>query len=138
MTEDMQIIYQSTFCKYVYYAEDKLLIGRWVNTDRLTQDIFKEELLRGELQAVEQCKPELYLIDSSNFWLPITPDTQTWIAQNISANYAKNGVKKLAFLISSEFIAQLSIEQTNSTTFTRGVNKKHFEDEKNALNWLKS
>lgn len=138
MTEDMQIIYHSTFCKYIYHAEYRLLVGRWVNTDRLTQDTFKKELLKGELYAIEQCQPELYLIDSSNFWLPITPDTQTWMAENISLNYAKNGIKKLAFLMSSEFIAQLSIEQTNSTTFTRGVHKKHFEDEKNALEWLQS
>ena len=138
MTENMQIIYDSTFCKYVYYSEDKLLIGRWLNTDKLTQGTFKEELLKGELYAIEECKPELYLIDSSKFSLPITPDTQAWMAENISANYAKNGIKKLAFLISSAFIAQLSIEQTNSTTFTRGVHKKHFEDEKNALDWLKS
>ncbi|WP_299455804.1 hypothetical protein [uncultured Microscilla sp.] len=138
MTKDTQMIYHSNFCKYAYYPEDKLLMGEWTNTDKLTQSIFKDELLKGELYAIEHCRPVCYLVDASKFWLPITPDTQRWMAENISPNYARYGLKKLAFLMSSEFITQLSIEQTNNTTFVRGVEKKHFEEEQPALNWLKS
>lgn len=134
----MQTIYKSHFCEYIFQPEAKLLKGIWTNTDEMTQDIFKEELLKGEVFSIRECKPWFYLIDTSSFSLPIAPDTQTWMAENITPNYIKYGVKKLAFLISPRFLAQLSIKQTNQEAFAMGVEKKHFEEEAKALEWLKS
>ena len=134
----MQTIYKGDFCEYTFQQENDLLVGRWFNTDYMTQDVFKEELLRGELFAIEQCKPSAYLVDTSNFELPITPETQKWMAEHLTVSYVQNGVKKVAFLRSHTFVAQLSIQQSNNETANREVEKQHFSNEKEALTWLKS
>ncbi|OJJ16362.1 hypothetical protein BKI52_34295 [marine bacterium AO1-C] len=134
----MQTIYKGDFCEYVFQVEHSLLIGRWFNTDHMTQDVFKEELIKGELFAIKECQPRIYLVDTSGFELPITPETQKWMAENITVFYARYGVKKLAFLRSQIFVAQLSIQQSNDETAHRAVEKKHFSDEAEALSWLKA
>jgi len=134
----MQTVYKGDFCEYIFQEEHKLLIGRWFNTDHMTQDVFKEELVNGELFAIKACNPNIYLVDTSGFELPITPETQKWIAENIAVFYAQNGIKKLAFLRPRIFVAQLSIQQSNDETANREVEKKHFSDEEEALAWLKS
>ncbi|OJJ16363.1 hypothetical protein BKI52_34300 [marine bacterium AO1-C] len=134
----METIYKSDFCEYVFYPEDNLLIGRWFNTDHLTQDSFKEELINGELPAIKQCEPNRYLIDTSSFELPIAPDTQQWIVENVSRLYPIYGVKKLAFLTTTAFVAQLSLRQSNEESDDGEVERKHFDNEEAALNWLKS
>lgn len=134
----MQTIYKSDYCEYIFHSEMNLLIGRWFNTDHMTQDTFKNELLNGELFSIKEYKPKVYLVDTSSFQLPIAPDTQQWMVENISVNYAKYGVKKIAFLSSKSFVVQLSIQQSNGESVDREVEKKHFNNEEEALNWLKS
>lgn len=134
----MQTIYKSSFCEYIFQSEDCLLIGKWFNTHLLTQETFRDELLKGELNALEKCKPALYMIDTSGFELPIAHKTQLWIADNISSKYEENGLKRLAFVASKTFIVQLSIEQTNNESYSGNVEKRHFDNEADALAWLKS
>ena len=136
--EKMQTVYTGNFCEYIFQAEHNLLIGRWFNTNYMTQDVFKEEIIKGELQAIKEYKPAIYLVDTSGFELPITPDTQKWMAENVAVFYAQYGIKKLAFLKPPTFAARLSIQQSNDETANREVEKKHFSNKDEALIWLKS
>lgn len=130
-------ISKSHYSVYDYDIVHEILKSSWFNTHELTQESFKEELKNSEVAAFEKIQPHSYLVDSSNFQFIIETSTQEWISQNIFPVYVKNGLKKMAFLVSSEVIAQISIEQVMDEERSKTFQIKYFDKETEAIDWLK-
>ena len=90
-------------------------------------------------EFMEQCfikyKPKYNLTNAVNFLFPVNPQNQEWIDKTI-ARTAAAIIKKKAMVMSSDFIAQLSIQLTLEENNASDINIKHFESRQEALNWL--
>jgi hypothetical protein len=61
--------------------------------------------------AVDEHKPVNMLADCTNYFFMITPDLQEWSVENVFNRFEEAGLQKLAMIMSTEMIAQLSLEQ---------------------------
>ncbi|WP_026999557.1 hypothetical protein [Eisenibacter elegans] len=76
-----------------------------------------------------------FLIDSREFNFPISPEAQTWVGEEIIPAVINLGLSRLAFMMSKEFIAQLSIEQTMEEGGNVPFQIKYFSDLDEAQAW---
>ncbi|WP_299458394.1 STAS/SEC14 domain-containing protein [uncultured Microscilla sp.] len=78
---------------------------------------------------------EIFLLDNREFLFSMSPDLQEWQANEIFAKMVTKQVK-IAVLVSSDFIAQLSIEQAMEEDENAGQTTKYFEEEQEAREWI--
>jgi len=84
---------------------------------------------------VEKHSPTCMLANCLNYFFTITPELQEWSVENVFNRFEKAGLKRLAMLMSTAFISQLSIEQfveeANTSLITR-----YYDNESLAKDWL--
>ncbi|HAS43236.1 MAG TPA: hypothetical protein DCS93_22340 [Microscillaceae bacterium] len=128
--------YKSKYSEVDFDENFQLLTVTWnPNTEDMDSDTFRKELL-SKIELVKHYKPQFHLIDSREFHYVISPDEQIWVSENIFPGYAQNGVRQLAFLVSEDFIAQLSISQSIEEDKTAAFRVKYFSDMVEAKSWL--
>lgn len=88
------------------------------------------------INLVKKYKPKRVFGDMVNFMLAIPPDTQEWVNANLFSVYHEIGFKKIAILLSEEFIASLSIQQTMEEDKTHSFQTQFFDNKENAMAWL--
>jgi hypothetical protein len=79
-----------------------------------------------------------FFLDTVNFFFPIEPTLQIWVAETILPKIAEAGCKKIAFLTSEDFVAQLSVEQTMEERDDLSFQVRYFLSESEAFSWLKN
>ena len=79
--------------------------------------------------------PKLFLCDTKNLFYTITLEMQVWTDENVTRFWDNTPLEKVAFIVSSEFIAQLSVEQLMDES-THKYKFAYFDSEENATNWL--
>ena len=89
-------------------------------------------------QQVTKYKPKYVLSDNTNYFFPIIPELQEWSVENIFVPMTNAGVKKLAMIVSKEFIAQISLEQFSDEAeeSNAGFVTKYFENKEEAMEWF--
>lgn len=113
---------------YFHYVFNK-------NTARMTSEEYVDEL-KIFIDFVKTYKPKKVLGDMLEFDFAITPEVQKWIDENLFTVYKEIGFEKIAILLSQEFIASLSIEQTMEEATVDTFESRYFDNEKAALDWL--
>jgi hypothetical protein len=94
------------------------------------------------IEALEAHKPPNLLINVVDLRFPITPELQEWINQEIVPRFFGLNVKKVAYVMPTEFIEKLSMEQMYdeiSHTLSQEVpetNINYFKSEADALRWF--
>ena len=88
------------------------------------------------IDLVKKYKPKRVLGDMINFKFVITPDIQEWVNENLFSVYIEIGFKKIAILLSTSFVEQVSIQQTLEEAESGSFATAYFDDEKTALAWL--
>lgn len=78
---------------------------------------------------------EFFLLDNREFLFSMSPDLQEWQANEIFVKMVTPEVK-IAVLVSSDFIAQLSIEQAIEEHDNAGETTRYFDDEQEAREWI--
>ena len=128
--------YRSNYSSVTFDKNQQLLTVTWnEKTKQMCSEIFKKELTQ-KIELVKYHKPQIHLIDSRKFLFIISPDEQVWVSENIFPGYAQGGVHKLAFLVSKDFIAQLSIRQSIEEDKTEAFQTRYFNCESEAKRWL--
>jgi len=88
------------------------------------------------LEQIQKYLPQRMLINLTSFTFLIDPQLQAWNAAHIIPYIRAQGLKKAAFVMSSDFIAQLSVEQANEEGATQSNITQYFDSETTALEWL--
>ncbi len=107
-------------------------------TSSMSEQEFREMLLNWK-KVMSESQVKLILVDNRNFQFPISPELQTWTAQNISTPVlALDSVQKFCFVLPEEFIAQLSISQltSESNNISQAEQLKYFANPEQAEEWL--
>jgi len=129
-------IYKSDYIEISFDSQKSIITNEWFSvTSQMTDEIYKKEMLKF-VEFVKIHKPKFHLIKSLNFLYVITIEMQNWTNENVFPVLAQNGIKKISFLVSSEIIAQMSIEQALEENNASVFEIKYFDSEKSAIDWL--
>ena len=128
-------VYKSEYVKFDYFQKTSHIETISFENEDMTEEEYKKDML-SYVNIVEKYKPSKVLIDSSISKFVASPDLQDWTNENIIKRTLLAGLKKNAFVISKDFISQLSSEQTLEESEGAKKNIKYFVDKDKALEWL--
>ncbi len=132
----MQNLHESSCFSIFFDSESKLFHYVFnAQTEFMTADGYIDEL-KTFIQLIEEHKPIKVLGDMIDFKFMITPDIQAWVAEHLFTVYEEIGFQKIAILLSEEFIAGLSIEQTMDEGNQNSFQTSYFDNAEDAMKWL--
>jgi len=131
----MKKIYENQFAQIFFDDIRKIMKTQWLeNSENITEDELKTSITKaGEL--VEQFKPYFQLADNTNQKFTFNVDIQEWVAHHVAAPCIKVGVKKIAILMPSDLLAELSTEQAAEEN-KLPIEISYFKAEQEALKWF--
>lgn len=120
----------------LYFDEDKSYFEeRWKSdTEYASDEDFKNYQLQ-KLEVAKTCLPRLFLCDTRSFKYVITNEMQEWTDEFVMGFWDNSPLEKLAFLVSSEYISQISIELAMSENEHK-YPIQYFDNEASAIAWL--
>ena len=89
-------------------------------------DLFKKYPVKG------------FLVDSRQFHLVMNLKIQAWHDEHIVPRYIDAGIEKIAFIMTTEFVTGLSIEQAFDEPVAQQLNVNFFDNEVDARAWIKN
>jgi hypothetical protein len=132
-------IFKNQYYSLSFYHSSTLLIYvAFPQTENMTKEDLEEGFVKTS-EIMEELKPRFFLSDARQQLAVISPKIQLWIAQNIYPRWQNAGLQKLAIVIPTELIANLSIQQTVDEVEEvkkDGYEIRYFDDDKVAKNWL--
>ena len=133
----MKLLRTSKFIDIEFDDADKLIKLIWkIETDGMTSSDFREEM---EAYAeFFNLQPKLVLHEMRDMRFGIAPDDQIWLDNNINTKGVEAGVKKAAFVLSTDIFASVSVQQASSEKNIQPVEVEYFDSEAEAHNWLLS
>lgn len=132
----MESIYDSNYQSYKLNQEQNYLIAHWtLESERMRDQDFKDEM-EVEIEFVKKFNIKYYLIDTLNFRFIINPELQSWTDEYVNVKLDELGLKKLAYVVSEDYIAQLSIQQTMNESVKNNYKTQFFTSMQEAENWL--
>ena len=132
----METIYESDFQRYKLDSSNHFLQADWfAKSEEMSDQDFKNEMEK-ELEYVEKFQIKHYLIDTLNFRFIINPDLQSWADTYVNTKLDELGLKKLAYVVSQDYIAHLSITQTMSESVKQNYQTNFFASLEEAEAWL--
>jgi hypothetical protein len=131
----METLYASDKVVMSYDAATNTLITRWTMPESVDTELYKDIFLKYKDIILEK-RPDKIFADGVNNRNTITPELQTWTNELLSEPYREIGLKKMAVLISSDFYAALSVQQTIEEDTTAKYQTAFFEDEAKAFEWM--
>lgn len=128
--------YDSIYSKVMYNVGKKLLTITWnENTETMDEDTFKR-LLSEKLNLVKKYRPLMQLVDTQKFLFVIEPEMQEWISQRVFSQYEENGMRKLAFIQSEDYFAEMSLQQSIEEYQGKILETRYFLSLQEANAWL--
>lgn len=129
-------LYESVNLMITYQQDKSLFLLDWLpQSSNMTDDIYKKEMLT-YVELLEEHRPAFVLFDTSKSEFVVGLNMQEWANENIIVRAAKTNLRKTAFVMSKEFISQLSIEQAVEEDKQRVVTRQYFADLQSAVDWL--
>ncbi|EAY28231.1 hypothetical protein [Microscilla marina] len=122
-----------------YFDEDLGMYELFWNkeSEDMEDEDYKTLMLKDKELLVAYPDVDFFLLDNRNFLFSMSPDLQEWSAREITSKmFEKNPNIRTAILVSSDFIAQLSIEQAIEEDEQTNETTKYFEDEQEAREWI--
>jgi len=131
----METLYDTDKITIAYDAASNTLITRWSMPADVDLDLYKAEFVRYRDYILEK-RPDKIFADTIDNQIVITPNLQDWINGVVSGAYRDVGLKKLAVLLSQDFYAALSIQQTIEDDAGATYKTVFFDDRDKAFQWL--
>jgi hypothetical protein len=127
----------------ITYDETKQVLFAHVNeqTAFATTELVKEAQY-AIVEGLRQYNPPYVVINLVELRFVVTPELQEWVNQEIIPHFFNSGVKKIAYIMPTEFIEKLSIEQVHDEVATTLQNEgaetqtNYFDNESEALRWF--
>ena len=118
---------------------DRIILKAYWKNDHynMTDEEYRDEV-KSLIELVQEKKPKRMLGDMKNFTFPIDPETQIWLNENLFETYIKQGIDKLALILSNDLFSQISIEQTVEEEATFAFETKYFNNLDEAYSWLEN
>lgn len=134
----MEVLFQNQYATITYDRENNLFLDIWTSeTADLSEDDFKD-IISSWQQLVVEHQVKLALTDMADFQIPLTPELQDWLVEQVLHPTSKHAYSKHAFVIPTEFFAHLSLEQIieDGNENAHNLQMKYFEDLEEGKGWL--
>ncbi|WP_338814889.1 hypothetical protein V9L05_06780 [Bernardetia sp. Wsw4-3y2] len=129
-------LYQSNYLQIDAFDEQKLLELTWLPaTANMTSEEYKNEHVE-LLKFILEQKIEKVLGNTKELYFVVNPKVQEWMNENIFVPAMEVGFSKLAVVMSTEFFAQLAIEQVMEEEVGQQIMTKYFDDIEEAREWI--
>ncbi|HAS46587.1 MAG TPA: hypothetical protein DCS93_39255 [Microscillaceae bacterium] len=132
----METIYKSSYFEVSNDPSKQMFYFSYSEDTFNMQSAEYIESLRDFIKLIYQHTPKFILGDMVDFQFIITPDIQQWIDENLFKVYEEIGFKKIALLLSKEYVPKLSIQQTMEEDSTDSFKTRYFDNSEEALTWL--
>lgn len=132
----MKELYQDRYVRILMDTQCALLEKCWSgNTLDMSEDEFKA-IGYQIIDFLKKYRPRYLLCDTSHFNYIILPDMQHWIDRHVAKTAVETGIVRMAYLASSDYIAQIAIEQSMDEIYAKAITSRCFTDEWQARSWL--
>lgn len=129
-------LYQSNYLEIDAFDERRLLELTWLSaTSDMSAEEYKEEHVE-LLKFMSDQKTEKVLGNIKDLGFVVSPEVQEWMNINIFVPAMEIGFNKLAVVMSTEFFAQLSIEQVMEEEVGQQIMTKYFDNVEEAREWI--
>lgn len=128
------LIFEDRVLDTDFDPEKGIFLNSWKGVEMEDED-FKRVMAKVAGLALEY-KPKGILVDTRQFAFTISPELQEWYNENIVPQHLQAGVASMAFVMSKEIIAQMSIEQTMEEDSAQSQQTNFFDDLDEAKTWL--
>ena len=129
-------VYKSKFLSVEYDKDNSLIVSTWsIKSVQLKSETLKEEMLE-RMKYIEKYRPRKVLVNAKFFFFRLPPSIQTWMNEEILNRYYEAGIEKMAFIISNDLVAQISIEQAIQENETSTYQIRYFDSIEKAKVWL--
>lgn len=128
--------FENEYQKFYNHEIDNVIYQKWkAATEDLDEEGFKREISKFRDFAIEKNCTSI-LVDMVEFYFAVEPEVQEWMSENIFKSFVKANYTKIAFIVSSDFLTQVSVEQTMNTEGGQQFQNHYFDDVDEALKWL--
>ena len=133
----MDVLHESDFWKFGIDKIDSLMIYQWYETsESMNEEDYKQEMQKNA-EEYERYAPSKSLVDLRNFLFTISPEAQVWTDHEIFPRFLNAGLKKIAFVVSPDLFAQISLEQMmEENNANLGFESRYFDHYFQAREWL--
>ncbi|HYF33628.1 MAG TPA: hypothetical protein VD993_21030 [Chitinophagaceae bacterium] len=134
----MAELYRSAHQCIEYYPEHSM-IKRVLSgiAENANWPAFQVECLE-YASIVRVYKPQYILSDARKFQIIMLKEMQDWVNDNLINVFNEIMLQKCAIIIPPQFLHQLGIEQTIEANPDNAFEVQYFENEEDAIEWLKS
>lgn len=134
----MILLEKNDYLNIYEITEKKILKLVWKeSSEELNHELDKyKKFVLMWANIVENYKPTGILVNTLLHFVTIPVDMQTWFAAEIFPKYTSSKMTKLAFIVSQDFMSQLSIEQAMDEDDNLSFVTHYFTNETEALSWL--
>ncbi len=138
----MQTVFSNSFIKMNFDSSNSFMETIWTTSITMGQDKYRE-VLELYLEQLQKHKPSKLLIDSRKAEYVVIPQDQDWINDHIYPQTAESGVKRLAFLVGTDFLMSISLEQVvedsqKNEAIKSAIKQRFFDNHQVASEWLQS
>lgn len=129
--------YKSDFQKIEWNESSKTLKTTWNTPINISEELYRNEI-EEYFKVAYELAPKMILADAVRAYYNIRPETQDWINERSVALNKAVGLRKMAFIVSSDIFSQMTFEKTLDKTVSEVdlLKLQYFDDEKNATDWL--
>ncbi|MEL7004288.1 MAG: hypothetical protein AAFN93_16345 [Bacteroidota bacterium] len=134
----METVFQNEYMNIHYYGEIRTLEQEFLPKSEELFDRFYQEQMLGFLEFAKVKLPVQLIINVLKGGPTMNPEIQKWMQDNYYDHLVEIGVKRKAYLLGEELVAQLSIKQTAEEDPNQKFEYSYFSDHNDALEWLSS
>ena len=132
ITKKMQVFNSHMFT--IDYDKDteimKVIRHDLNSNEEYTESVY---ILAGQ---IEKYKPKKIIVNTKEFKFPIPPDIQEWSRDLLTRLVIRLGVKKVAYVMTEDFIARLALEEILENAKKMGLNLLYTPSKEEAEQWI--
>lgn len=134
----MKILSDNDYMTVKYDEETQIFEYQWKSANEdLEDEGYQTEQLR-MMHYLKECNPSLVIANTKHSKFTVHIEMQDWLIQNVILKAAAYGMKKLALIVSEDFITQISVEQSIDDAEEKPFITKYFDNLEEGRTWLKT
>ncbi len=134
----MNILHQTDYMKVMHNKSTGIFEYHWTARNRELDDEGYQRELSKMMEFIHSIKPQLVIANTQQSAFVVHLEMQNWLIEHVIVAAARSGMKKLALIVSKDFITQISIEQSIEDTEEKPFTTQYFDEVEKGRDWLMS
>ncbi len=133
----MKTCFDAKHLNIKYEEINDVLISEWKTPSDITDSEYRE-IFKSYVEVLKEHKPKNVIVNALKAQYAIPVKTQDWVNQQAYPLYAQFKTERMAIIMSTDFIAQLSFEQVvDDAESNDDIKTMFFDNEESALEWMR-